>query len=162
MLFHISISSDAPAATAFALAEIMGGVAMPFPPIGNDSWIAFAGDENGTAIEVYARGWQLEPSFSGNGVRERFAIHSNRFSPFHAAVATPLDEAAVHAVARRESWHVETVSRGGVFDVIEVWVDNALMLEILTAEMQDAYRASMTVKGWASMLAAARMAHLAA
>ena len=162
MLFHISIASDAPAATALALAEILGGVAMPFPPIGHDSWIAFAGDDRGTAIEVYARGWQLEPGWTGGAVRERFEVRAGRFGPFHAAIATPLDEGAVHAIAARESWHVTTERRGGAFGVIEVWVDNALMIEVLTPEMQAEYRAAMTVKGWAAMLQAAREAQLAA
>ncbi len=162
MLFHISIASDAPAATALALAEIMGGMAMPFPPVGHDSWIAFAGDENGTAIEVYARGWQLEPGMGGEAVRERFEVHAARFTPFHAAIATPLGEDAVRAIAERESWRVAGVRRGDAFGVIEVWVDNALMIEVLTPQMQAEYRAAMTVKGWAAMLEAAREARLAA
>ena len=41
----------------------------------------------------------------------------------------------------------------GPFRVIEYWVDNALMLEMLTPEMQAEYQRSITPEGWRAMLA---------
>lgn len=46
-------------------------------------------------------------------------------------------------------------SRGGLFDVIEVWLENVLMIEVLTAEMQAEYQAAFTVETWTAMLDAA-------
>jgi hypothetical protein len=37
--------------------------------------------------------------------------------------------------------------------VIEFWVDNCLMLEMLTPEMQAEYQRSITVENWRAMLA---------
>lgn len=37
--------------------------------------------------------------------------------------------------------------------MIEYWVDNALMLEMLTPEMQEEYRRTVTPEGWHAMLA---------
>jgi hypothetical protein len=37
--------------------------------------------------------------------------------------------------------------------VIEYWVDNALMLEMLTPEMQQEYLRAATPEGWRAMLA---------
>jgi hypothetical protein len=38
--------------------------------------------------------------------------------------------------------------------VIEFWVDNALMLEMMTPEMQQEYRENVTVENWREMLPA--------
>ncbi|MDB5720244.1 MAG: hypothetical protein JWP15_862 [Alphaproteobacteria bacterium] len=162
MIFHFSISSDTPAATAAALAEILGGTAMPFPPVGIDSWIAISGDGRGTAIEVYARGWRIEPGEQDAPAVGRFDEKSERFGPVHFAVGTSLDEAEVRAIAAREGWRATYDKRGNVFGVIELWVDNALMIEVLTAEMQAEYLGAMNVQSWAKMLAAADDSRLAA
>ena len=42
--------------------------------------------------------------------------------------------------------------RGPFFRVIEFWVDNNLMLEMLTPEMQEEYQRSITIENWLSML----------
>ena len=156
MLFHISITAEDPAATAAVLAEIMGGVALPFPHVGEDSWVALAGDEQGTAIEVYARGWRLEPGEGEGGARDSFSGEPSRYTPFHAAIATELDAAAVNAIAARQGWRCVACRRGGLFDVIELWIDNALMIELLTPGMQVEYLAATTGAGWAAMMGSAR------
>ena len=48
MLFHVSVEADDPKGVAEALAQIMGGEAFPFPPVGRGSWVALAGDEFGS------------------------------------------------------------------------------------------------------------------
>jgi len=42
--------------------------------------------------------------------------------------------------------------RGPWFRVIEFWVDNALMLEMLTPEMQQEYQDNVTIQNWRAML----------
>jgi hypothetical protein len=59
----------------------------------------------------------------------------------HAAVASPLQQAEVFAIAAREGWQAKYRKRGGQFGVIELWLENATMIEVLTAEMQREYLA---------------------
>ncbi len=47
------------------------------------------------------------------------------------------------AVAKREGWHAAKCVRGGCFHVIEFWVENRFLLEVLTREMQSEYLAFM-------------------
>ena len=53
MLFHMSIAGRDPRHVAEVIAEIWGGEAFVFPPVAEGSWIAIAGDDRGTALEVY-------------------------------------------------------------------------------------------------------------
>jgi hypothetical protein len=76
----------------------------------------------------------------------------SRHGPFHAAVATPLSIEEVEEIGRRYGCHTKLCQRGP-FRVIEYWVDNALMLEMLTPEMQAEYQRSVTPEGWRAMLA---------
>ncbi len=45
MIFHLSIDADDPRHVAGVLAELMGGEAMPFPPVSIGSWMALAGGQ---------------------------------------------------------------------------------------------------------------------
>ena len=58
------------------------------------------------------------------------------------------------AIAAREGWGAKYRKRGGMFGVVEMWIDGRQMIEVLTPEMQVEYRAGMTVAGWKAMLAA--------
>ena len=59
MIFHISIEADDPERTARMMAEIWRGKAYPFPPVAKGSWVAMAGDERNSTVEVYPRGTDL-------------------------------------------------------------------------------------------------------
>ena len=65
-----------------------------------------------------------------------YLIHP-RNSAYHAAIATPLTEAEVHVLC---------------LHLIEFWVDNCFMLEVLTDEMQAEYVSRITIDGWRDML----------
>jgi hypothetical protein len=67
-------------------------------------------------------------------------------------VATPLSIEEVHEISHRYGCHAVLCQRGP-FRVIEVWIDNSLMLEMLTPEMQAEYQRSITPDGWRAMLA---------
>ncbi|MEZ5894590.1 MAG: hypothetical protein R3C58_15765 [Parvularculaceae bacterium] len=154
MIFHFSIAARNPKHTANVLAEIFGGEAHPFP-VFEGSWMAHAGDDRNTMIEIYPHGNELVPA---DGMEDAKAIRNQRPSPStatHAAVATPLTEAQVKAIAAREGWIAKTLNRGGMFRVIEFWVENTLMIEVLTAEMQKEYLAALTLDNWKKALAAA-------
>lgn len=138
MLFHLSFEADNPQRTAQAFAELWGGVAHPFPPVATGSWMAMAGDDRGTGIEVYPRGTELRPA-DGDDDATSVQGTPRRFGATHAAVGTPLSTEAVMAIAEREGWPAKICFRGGSFHVIELWIDGCQMMELLTPEMQREY-----------------------
>lgn len=152
MIFHFSISADDPKRTATMLAELWLGEAFPFPMVGKGSWVAHAGDDRRSTIEVYPRDMAFYPS--ERAAEERYEPVS-RNGPFHAAVATPLSIEDVEEIGRRYGCHTSLCQRGPWFRVIEFWVDNNLMLEMMTPEMQVEYQRSITIENWRSMLTSA-------
>ena len=58
-LQHLSINTDAAEEVATFLAQVMGDIAMSFPPF-PDCWIAFTEQDDGTAIEVYPTTYVLD------------------------------------------------------------------------------------------------------
>jgi hypothetical protein len=121
--------------------------------------VAVSGDDRGTTIEVYPFGAELQPA---DGDADSFAVMSAepaRYVATHAAIATPLDEAAVRALADRHGWLTKYRKRGGKFGVIEFWVENAFLLEVMTPQMQREYTDFMSPEAWRAMLAAGPPAH---
>jgi len=143
MLFHLSIDADDPQRVAEVLAEFWGGRAMPFPPVGVGSWVATAGDDRGTMIEVYRRGTEFVESDQPNTTRIGAGA---RASATHMAIATPLDRDEATAVATRAGWPVRYFKRGGAFGVLEVWIEGWRMLEVLTPDMQQEYLAAVSAR----------------
>ena len=159
MLFHISMAAQRPKQAARLVAELWGGRAYPFPPVAEGSWIAMAGDERGSAIEVYPLGTELHEGGGEAAVRP-LSGRPARNGPVHVAIATGLGEEAVKRIARRFGAPAKTCVRGP-FRVIEVWVEGCFMIEVLTPEMQAEYRANMHFAGWEGYLAAAGHAEAA-
>lgn len=156
MIFHLSIEADDPQRTAEVLAEIWGGAALPFPPVGVGSWMTFSDADNGTMVEVYPRGTAM-----GFGGEQAIAVDGpkRRENATHFAMSTKLSVEQVHAVAEREGWPVRYCRRADRFGVIEVWIDGCNLVEVLTAEMQREYLETVTVAGWKAMLAAGAPGH---
>ncbi len=151
MLFHASISADDPALVAAVLAEMMRGEAFPFPPVPG-SHIAMAGDRYGTGIEVYPAGMALVP---GETQAESTTLaDADRPSDTHLALGVPVSEAELKRICEREWWLCRTCTRGGVFRVVEVWVENRILIEALTPEMQAEYLAFANPRSWEARLAA--------
>jgi len=157
MLFHLSIDAHNPRRVAQVLAELFGdGTATPFPPVAGGSWLAMANDERNTTIEVYQRGTVLA---AVPGDEDAIGVHdesaaSIASSAVHFAMATRLSQDAVMDIAAREGWPAKYCKRGGMFGVIEMWIEGERMAEILTEEMQAEYLAALTVENWTAMLAA--------
>jgi hypothetical protein len=149
MIFHFSIAADDPKRTATMLAELWRGEAFPFPVLGKGSWVAHAGDDRRSSIEVYPRDVALYPAERFGDLREESVP---RNGPFHAAVGTPLSIEEVEEIGRRYGCQTRVCQRGPWFRVVEFWVDNALMLEMMTEEMQQEYRRNVTVENWRAML----------
>ena len=145
MIFHLSLPARDPARVSAVMAELWGGEAFPFHPIPG-AWIAMAGDAHGTALEVYPAETVLIPGDT--------ALESETGSPpantaSHAAVETPLSEPEVMAIAEREGWLARRCDRGP-FQLIELWIEGWVLVELLTVEMAADYRRSMTIENWRS------------
>ncbi len=141
MLHHLSIAVDNPEHVARVLTELVQGRYFPFPPL-PAAYIVMTGDENGTAIEIAPTGTELIP-----GANEASPHHNStpsRFTVTHAALSVPTSRAEIEEIAAREGWLVRYCSREGAFDVIELWVENHLLLELLTPEMSSRYTQFMT------------------
>ncbi len=72
-------------------------------------------------------------------------------SGFHLAIGTKRSVAEVIDQAQNLGWRALACDRGGVFGVIEVWVDNLYLVEVLVPEDVDRYRNFMYIKGCEAM-----------
>ncbi len=151
MLFHMSIAAKNPRHVAGFFAELWGGEALPFPPVADNAWIALAGDERGTAIEVYPADVVLRET---EGDADAHGAHDagSPYTATHAAVATALSRERILALADRERWPAKYRKRGDVFGVVELWIEGRQMMEVLTPDMQAEYLAGMTIANWKQML----------
>lgn len=151
MIHHISIAARHPEHAAAVLAELLGGRSFPFP-VFSGSYIALTDDPHRTAIEVYPLGTELKPGLEHEEVSSMNNEASSPFTATHAAVSVDLTEQQIKSIAARESWRAVTCNRGGLFDVVELWVENRVLIELLTPEMAKAYLNSMSSRQWADFL----------
>jgi len=150
MIHHISIAARDPQHVAAVLAELWGGYSFPFPPFPG-AYLALPGDTLGTAIEVAPLGDELVPGGGGEEVQARRKENASPYTATHAAVSVPVSEERVREIAAREGWRAETFDRAGVFRVVEFWVENRLLIELLTPAMQGDYLDFMTPEKYAAL-----------
>lgn len=159
MIFHASIPAADPQRVAAVVAELWRGESVSFPPFPG-SFVAFAHDARGTELEVVPRAMEQVPGEAEVGTR--MSETPQRFGPVHLAIGTPLEADEVMAIGRREGWTVRPCRRGGPdpmgFDLIELWVEDSLLLEILTPAMQRQYLAFMTGRPAQEMFGLSRRA----
>lgn len=148
MIHHISISARDPRHVAEVLAELWQGYAMPFPPFPG-SYITLPGDAYGTAIEVAPLGTELRPGDEGHEVQPAHDDGASPYTATHAALSVPVSEDRIKEAAARAGWRAETFSRGP-FSVVEVWVENRLLVELLPPSMQGEYLAALTPENFAA------------
>ncbi len=139
MIHHISISAKNPQHVAQVLAEILKGRAVPFFPAPG-SYMVVAMDEYGTAIEVLPAEAEIHPGTEG-GCQFVRNPQATRFTATHAAVSVPSTQAEIEQIGAREGWRVVHCDREGFFSVIEFWVENTLLIELLPPEMAARYLA---------------------
>lgn len=151
MIYHVSIDARDPRHVAEVLAELLGGRATPFPPVADGSWLAHAGDDRNTMVEVYPRGTQL---VEAPGDADALGVPGDgALSATHFAMGTRRTQAQVFAIAMREGWPAKYRKRGGAFGVIELWIEGNRMVEVLTDRMQQEYLDAMRLDAWQNMLA---------
>ncbi len=87
---------------------------------------------------MYPLGTELIP---GEGYSPPQFRHNPAASPFgatHAALSIQRTKEEIFALAGREGWRALELSRGQ-FRVIELWIENQVMLELMTEEMAQEY-----------------------
>lgn len=147
---HASIPADNPQRAAEVLAEIMGGEALPFPPAGPDSWMAWSGD-GAVELEISRRGLAVtygkdEATWQADGV-------VRRLSEVHLALCVERPTSEVIAIAEKAGWPARHCDRGsGVFGLTEVWVEGAFMVEVLDPAQTRRYREMVTRENWKRFL----------
>jgi len=151
MIHHLSIAARDPKHVAGILAELMGGVAVPFPP-NPGSFFALQLDENGSGVEVYPAGTELQPG--GDDGASFVKKHARGYGATHFALSVATDAETVEAIARREGWQCFRCNRRP-FHVIEVWLENESMVEILPPEFAAEYLAFTRPDKIAAAMAAA-------
>ncbi|MBD2678269.1 MULTISPECIES: hypothetical protein [Nostoc] len=137
MIHHISIAANNPRHVAEVLAKLLGGKVAPFTPHPG-SYVAVAMDEQGTLIEVYPLGTELIPGDGEQQVKFRENKNSSQFDAVHAAVSVPVSQKEIEEIGASEGWRVLHCNRGK-FEVIEFWIENRLMIELLSPEIVSQY-----------------------
>lgn len=138
MIHHLSVSAIDPQGVAEFFADIMGGVVVDFPP-NPGSYMVFKADGMGTAIEIYPAGSVMVPNGEPGAVFERQADGGARRSPTHFALSVSMDRRDVLDRAAAKGWDAFVCDRGGHFHVIEVWIENAWLVEVLPLDFAAEY-----------------------
>jgi len=126
-------------------------VAVPFPP-NPGSFFALQLDEHGSGVEIYPAGTELQPG--GDNGASFVRKEARRHGPTHFALSVATEADKVEAIAAREGWQCFRCNRGP-FHVIEVWVENESMVEILPPEFAREYLAFTRPDKVAAAMAAA-------
>ena len=138
MIHHLSIAARDPKHSAEVLAEIMGGQAVPFPP----NPAAFSRCSS-TTTAPGSRSTRPGPNCSPPA-RKGAALSGNPgrggVRATHFALSVAADAGKVKQIAERAGWHCVTCNRGP-FHVIEVWVENDTMVEVLPPDFAAEYLA---------------------
>lgn len=175
MIAHISIPARDPRRTALFMAALIDGEVFDFPVVPGAA-IAVARDGSGLAIEVYpqtmahhpGRG-EPDPDFTPQDPRTQpweDQIHPDgeqlRPTAFHAALVSQLGDDAVVALAQRAGFRTVRCDRAGVFRLVEVWLDEAFLIEVLNPAEARRYRDFMNPAGCAAMFGAGERPGIAA
>jgi hypothetical protein len=156
MIHHISIAAHHPLHVSQVLAELLQGQSVPFPGYPG-SYVALAFDPQGTMIEVHPIGTALVPGDDANEASQLLSNpNASVYTANHTAISVPVSTDRIQSIAEREGWRMVHCRRGdNYFDVIEFWVENQLLIELLPLEIVDRYLAFMSPE---SLVAAAQAA----
>lgn len=150
MIAHASIPADDPKFVAGVLAEIFDGEVIRFPPGGPDAFMAWSGDGK-IELEIVRRGRRITyDDAQGNWEMGNAA---ERSSEVHLAICVDRPESEIIAIAERAGWPARHCDRGGgIFSLVEVWVDGAFMIEFLDPAQTQVYLERVTPANWKRML----------
>jgi len=169
MIHHVSIPARDPRHVADVLAELMGGKCFPFGPL-EGAFMATSGDAHGTMIEVYPEGATLDIPANDDQVVFGENRSPPRTWPFHVLLSVQRERDEIEGIGAREGWRAKTFGRGmkgrkPFFHVIEFWLENRLMIEVVSPPMAREYEeflknAQMSVMSDPQSLRLMRATHL--
>lgn len=136
MIAHFSMPASQPRETAEFFARIIDGEAIPFPVV-EGGWIAIARDGSGTSVEVVPETTAIERDGRYQpGLREA----PTESTAIHFALTTRMSMGDVIALGVTHGWQTAHCNRGP-FDLVEIWIDNRQMIEVLPPESTARYLA---------------------
>lgn len=142
MIHHLSLPAENPEHVATVLAEILDGKVTPlFPNTG--TYAAWSKDDYGTAVEIYPFGFTMQPGKDDAPVEMVSNTHKASHTECHAAISVALDTEALLSIAKREGWRALEHNRGP-FRVVEFWLENRVLIEFFTPEMEKEYTSAVT------------------
>ena len=153
MILHFSMPAREPERVARILGDVIDGEVMPFPVVPG-AWVAIARDRSGAGIEVMPEATshhpgtgEADPTRAANGpevmpweVQIRQDGAAQPASGVHVALASPLSRDEIVAIGRAAGWRATPCERGGVFDLVELWVENRFLIEVLPPDGLARYR----------------------
>jgi len=146
VIAHVSMPADDCAKVARVLAEFLDGGALRFPPGGPEAWNCWS-KHNDFQIVITPRG-QLLVSGEREPQYRRATATAERASECHFAMTVGRSAAEILELANAAGWPARLCDRGGMFSVVEVWVEDAYLVEVLDPSQLADYRRNMTVENW--------------
>lgn len=148
MIHHFSMPARDPQHVAKVLARLIGGHAYRFPGPLPGAAMAVTGDRHGTMIEVYPEAVVMAPGEGEAPVAYRDTPVERAYAGFHALLSVPHDRATIERIGLEAGWRTKFFSRAApglppVFHVIEIWVENRFLLEIVPGDMIEVYETYM-------------------
>ena len=145
MIIHVSIPSTRPKEISQFLAKLIDGEAFPFPPVPG-AWVTVPRDGSGNTIEVYPLGTVAlpgtgdpDPTFVSAGPKpkpwEVQMAHDPKqtmVSGHHLALYTKKDKEEIFRLGKEMGFRTIACERAGIFGVIEMWIENQFMIELIT------------------------------
>jgi hypothetical protein len=144
MIRHISIDVHDPLRVARVLAEIWNGKAYKFLHPG--SYTVMPCDRYGTAVVILplANGWipgvDVEPAQIGCTAPSDLVA---TYVAIHAAISVPTSQQQIEQIGQREGWRVLTREQGDAFRLVEFWLENRVLFELLPPGFETQYEQIM-------------------
>ena len=146
MICHLSLPAKDPLRVARAIAKVIDGEMMNFPVV-KGSIMVVSRDGSGTAIELWPDNVTQHP---GEGAPDPDKKHDgNMGHPWdfqldyedrqpenltvHVAVSSKLPVEELLRIGREEGWRCIATDRH-VFKLVELWLENRFLLEIISEE----------------------------
>lgn len=138
-IHHFTVPALDPERVARVLAEILGARVVPLPhPVG--TLLVYAGDTDGSAIEVWPAGLRVRDDLKDLELRD---LPLPMHWPHHSYVTSEVCDAdRVVAIFAREGWHAEKVYNGppgAGFGLVRGQIENHTGIEIGGPEMRAEY-----------------------
>ncbi|KRA59450.1 hypothetical protein ASD79_12310 [Caulobacter sp. Root655] len=153
MIAHFSIPARDPRGVAEVFGKIIDGMVMPFPVV-EGAWVAIAHDGSGLGVEVVPETSAHHP---GQGVSDGRVADGPTVMPwetqirqdgdpqdasgYHVAITSSLSADQIIALGQAKGWRAVHCDRGGVFDLVELWIENRALVEVLPPEGAARYHA---------------------